>query len=229
MAEGAHVVIGDINMEKGAALAAELGSNATATELDVRNSEHWEAAFERASTLGELTTLVNSAGVSIPGSIEDINLDQFRTTLSINLEGVFLGCKYAVDAMKTGAGGSIINVGSTLGVRSGAIFPAYSASKGAVRLLSRSIALHCAAQGYDIRVNTLIPGAIHTEMVEGYIEAGKQAGQSRDQVFEGLASVHPMRRMGTATETADAIVFLASDESSFTTGADLPVDGGYLA
>ncbi|MEM6556197.1 MAG: SDR family oxidoreductase [Pseudomonadota bacterium] len=227
--EGARVVIGDIDLAKSEALAAELGPNALAIELDVREPEHWQSAFERASTLGDVTTLVNSAGVSIPGSIEDIDLDQFRATLSINLDGVFLGCKHAVAAMKAASGGSIINVGSTLGVRSGAIFPAYSSSKGAVRMLSRSIALHCAAQGYDIRVNTLLPGAIHTEMVEGYIAAGKQAGQSRDQVIQGFASVHPMNRLGTATETANAIVFLASNESSFTTGADLPVDGGYLA
>ncbi|MEM6653647.1 MAG: SDR family oxidoreductase [Pseudomonadota bacterium] len=227
--EGAHVIIGDINVTKAEALAKELGAQAMATELDVRDPNHWERAFQRASERGNVTTLVNSAGVSIPGSIEDIDLDQFRTTLGINLDGVFLGCKYAVEAMKAGSGGSIVNVGSTLGVRSGAIFPAYSSSKGAVRMLSRSVALHCAAQGYDIRVNTLIPGAIHTEMVEGYIAAGKQVGQSREQVIEGFASVHPMNRLGTANETADAIVFLASDESSFTTGADLPVDGGYLA
>lgn len=227
--EGAHVIIGDLNAAKAEALAEELGASAIATELDVREPNHWKTAFQCAAKLGDVTTLVNSAGVSIPGSIEDIDLDQFRTTLSINLDGVFLGCKFAVEAMKAGSGGSIINVGSTLGIRSGAIFPAYSSSKGAVRMLSRSIALHCAAQGYDIRVNTLIPGAIHTEMVEGYIAAGKQAGQSREQVIEGFASVHPMNRLGTATETADAIVFLASDESSFTTGADLPVDGGYLA
>lgn len=227
--EGAHVIIGDINLTKAEALAKELGAQAIATELDVREPNHWKTAFQRASELGNVTTLVNSAGISIPGSIEDIDLDQFRTTLGINLDGVFLGCKHAVEAMKAGSGGSIVNVGSTLGVRSGAIFPAYSSSKGAVRMLSRSVALHCAAQGYDIRVNTLIPGAIHTEMVEGYIAAGKQVGQSREQVIEGFASVHPMNRLGTATETADAIVFLASDESSFTTGADLPVDGGYLA
>ncbi|MEL7043372.1 MAG: SDR family NAD(P)-dependent oxidoreductase, partial [Pseudomonadota bacterium] len=126
--EGAHVIIGDLNAAKAEALAEELGASAIATELDVREPNHWKTAFQCAAKLGDVTTLVNSAGVSIPGSIEDIDLDQFRTTLSINLDGVFLGCKFAVEAMKAGSGGSIINVGSTLGIRYGAIFPAYSST-----------------------------------------------------------------------------------------------------
>ncbi len=96
-------------------------------------------------------------------------------------------------------------------------------------MLTRAVALHCAEQGYDIRVNTILPGAIHTEMVEGYVAAGIAAGGTREAVLEGFAGVHPMKRLGRPDEAANAIVFLASDESSYTTGGDLPVDGGYLA
>lgn len=227
--EGAKVVLGDIDMDKLAGLANELGAAATQQKLDVRDPGDWASIVETAQSVGPVTTLVNSAGVSIPGTIEDIDLDAFRMTTSINLDGVFLGCKHGVAAMKDGPGGSIINVSSTLGVKSGAMFPAYSASKGGVRLLTRSVALHCAQAGYDIRVNTIVPGAIHTEMVERFVAAGEQAGQTREQVIEGFAGAHPMHRLGTPKEAADAIVFLASDEASFTTGADIPVDGGMLA
>jgi len=230
VAEGAKVVIGDIQREKGQALAAELGASARYVTLDVTRSEDWAAAVEVAEkTFGALTTVVNSAGVSIPATIEDETLEGFRRTMAINLDGTFLGCKHGVAALKGGKGGSIVNVASTLGVKAGAIFTAYSSSKGGVRLLTRSVALHCAEQGYDIRVNAILPGAIHTEMVDTYIANGVAAGATREQVIEGFASVHPMKRLGRPGEPAEAIVFLASDESSFTTGADLPVDGGYLA
>ena len=228
--EGARVVICDLQVEKGHALAASFGAAAHFVQLDVSGNESWVAAMADAqSRFGALTTVVNCAGISIPASIEDETLEGFHRTMAINLDGTFLGCKHGVAALKGGRGGSIVNLGSTLGVRAGAIFPAYAASKGAVRLLTRSVALHCAERGYDIRCNAILPGAIHTEMVEGYVAAGIAAGGTREAVIEGFASVHPMRRLGRPNEAADAIVFLASDESSFTTGADLPVDGGFLA
>src|SRR5512138_1992632 len=147
IAEGAKVMLADIQADKGAALAAELGDDAGSVALDVTNDDHWRAALAAAqSRFGTLTTVVNSAGISIPGDIETETLDGFRRTLAINLEGVFLGCKHAVAALKAGRGGSIVNVASTLGVRAGAIFPAYCASKGGVRMLTRSVALHCAEQ-----------------------------------------------------------------------------------
>lgn len=230
VAEGAKVMLADIQAEKAQALAAELGGAAASVTLDVTSDEAWTAAISAAQNrFGRLTTVVNSAGVSIPGDIETETLEGFRRTLAINLEGVFLGCKHAVAALKGGAGGSIVNVASTLGVRGGSIFPSYCASKGGVRMLTRAVALHCAEQGYDIRVNTVLPGAIHTEMVDGYIAAGIAAGGTREAVIEGFASSHPMKRLGRPDEPANAIVFLASDESSFTTGGDVPVDGGFLA
>jgi NAD(P)-dependent dehydrogenase (short-subunit alcohol dehydrogenase family) len=228
--EGARVVIGDIQPEKGAEVVKALGEAAAYVHLDVTREEDWVEAFAFAKArLGDLTTVVNSAGVSIPATIETETLEGFRRTIAINLDGVFLGCKYGVEALKAGAGGSIINVASTLGAKAGAMFVSYSASKGGVRLLTRSVALACAEAGYDIRVNCILPGAIHTEMVDGYIAAGIAAGATREQVIDNFASVHPLKRLGRPNEPAAAIVFLASDESSFTTGADLPVDGGYLA
>ncbi len=227
---GAKVAIGDIQVEKGAALAADLGDSAIFVRLDVTSEASWrEALVETLTAFGALTTVVNSAGVSIPASIEDETLDGFHRTMAINLDGTFLGCKIAVEALKGGKGGAIVNIASTLGARSGAIFPAYSSSKAGVRLLTRSVALHCAEQGYDIRCNAVLPGAIHTEMVEGYIAAGEAAGGSREDVISGFASVHPLKRLGRPEEAAAAVVFLASDEAGYVTGADLPVDGGYLA
>lgn len=228
--EGAKVAICDVQDAKGQALAREIGPNAIFVLLDVTSEPSWKEAFETAQRkLGPLTTVINSAGISVPANIEAETLEGFRRTLAINLEGTFLGCKFGVAALKSAKGAAIVNVASTLGAKAGAIFTSYSASKAGVRLLTRSIALHCAEQGYDIRVNAILPGAIHTEMVEGYIAAGIAQGATREAVIDGFASVHPMKRLGRPHEPADAIAFLASDEASFITGADLPVDGGYLA
>jgi NAD(P)-dependent dehydrogenase (short-subunit alcohol dehydrogenase family) len=230
VAAGARVAIGDLQTDKGAALATELGPRAIFLRLDVTEADSWgRATAEIEARFGALTTVVNSAGISVPANIEDETLEGFRRTLAINLEGTFLGCKAAVAALKGGRGGAIVNIASTLGARGGALLPAYSASKGGVRLLTRSVALHCAQQGYDIRVNAVLPGAIHTEMVEGYIAAGEAAGSSRQAVVDGFAQVHPLKRLGRPGEVAAAVLFLASDAASNITGADLPVDGGYLA
>lgn len=227
---GARVALADIQVKKGETAARSLGEQAMFVELDVTDEGSWRKTVKAiVQYFGALTTVVNSAGISIPANIEEESLAGFRRTLAINLEGTFLGCKVGVEALKGGQGGAIVNLGSTLGVQAGAVFPAYSASKGGVRLLTRAVALHCAEQGYDIRVNAILPGAIHTEMVEGYIAAGEGAGGTREAVIGGFAGAHPMKRLGRPSEPAAAIVFLASDEASFITGAELPVDGGLLA
>ena len=228
--EGAKVVIGDINTEKGKAIAAQYGDELSFTVLDVTSAESWGAAITFAtSKMGGLTTLVNSAGVSIPGSIEDISLEDFRHTMAINLEGTFLGTQAGIKALKDVKGASIVNVASTLGHKGGSFVPAYCASKGGVLLLTKASALHCSENGYDLRINTISPGAIHTEMVDPYIQAGIEAGATAEDVIQSFADNHPMKRLGTPNEPANAIVFLASDESSYSTGIDIPVDGGYLA
>ena len=230
VAEGAKVAISDIQDDKGRELAEQLGQSAIFTRLDVTSEESWRDAFAAAQTrFGAVTTVVNSAGISVPADIESESLEGFRRSLAINLEGTFLGCKHGVAALKGGKGGAIVNLASTLGVRGGAIFPSYCASKGGVRQLTRSVALHCAAQGYDIRVNAVLPGAIHTEMVEGYVTAGEAAGATREEVVSNFAQAHPLKRLGRPGEAAAAILFLASDAAAFVTGIDLPVDGGFLA
>ena len=149
--------------------------------------------------------------------------------MAINLKGTFLGTQAAIKALKNVEGASIVNVASTLGHRGGAFVPAYCASKAGVLMLSRACALHCTEKAYKVRVNTISPGAIHTEMVDSYIQAAIEAGGSAQAVIERFAAPHPMKRLGTPDEPANAIVFLLSDESSFSTGIDIPVEGGYLA
>jgi len=228
--EGAQVVIADINETKGKALAETYGSELSFVRLDVTQPEDWAQAIKYAQkTMGGLTTVVNSAGISVPGSIEDISLEEFRHTTSINLDGTFLGSQAAIRALKNVKGASIVNVASTLGHRGGAFIPAYCASKAGVRMLTRSMAMHCTDSGYDIRVNTISPGAIHTEILEIYIKAAISQGGTEQEVINRFAAPHPMKRLGRPGEPANAIVFLASDEASFSTGIDLPVDGGYLA
>jgi NAD(P)-dependent dehydrogenase (short-subunit alcohol dehydrogenase family) len=228
--EDARVVLADLQVEKGQALARDLGKAAHFVSLDVTQEAQWSSAVEAARKhFGGLTTVVNSAGVSIPATIEDATLEHFRQTIAINLDGTFLGCKAAVAALKGGKGGAIVNIGSTLGAKAGSIFTAYCASKGGVRLLSKAVALHCAEQGYDIRVNCVLPGAIHTEMVESYVVRGIEAGATREQVIDGFAASHPLKRLGRPEEAANAILYLASDESSFCTGGEIAVDGGFLA
>lgn len=228
--EGAQVVIGDINIKKCEAFASEYGDELSFVKLDVTSPESWSSAIEHAkSEMVGLTTIVNSAGVSIPIPIEDLSLEDFKHTMSINLEGTFLGTKAGIKELKNVDGAAIINVASTMGHRGGSFVPAYCASKAGVLMLSRACALHCTENNYKVRINTISPGAIHTEMVDGYIEAGVDAGGKSEDVIQGFASLHPMQRLGKPSEPANAIVFLASDESSFSTGIDIPVDGGYLA
>ena len=228
--EGAQVVIGDINVEKGEAFAKTYGSELSFVKLDVTSPESWASAIDYAkSQMNGITTIINSAGVSIPIPIEDLSLKDFKHTMSINLEGTFLGTKHAIKELKTVEGSAIVNVASTLGHRGGSFVPAYCASKAGVLMLSRSCAMHCSENGYKVRVNTISPGAIHTEMVDEYINKGIESGGTAEGVVQSFASIHPMKRLGTPEEPANAIVFLASDESSFSTGIDIPVDGGYLA
>ena len=228
--EGAQVVIGDINVEKGQAFAAQYGDELSFVELDVTSAQSWDDAIDRAQKhMGGLTSVINSAGVSIPIPIEDLSLEDFRHTMAINLDGTFLGTKASIKALKAVEGSSIVNVASTLGHRGGSFVPAYCASKAGVLNLTRACALHCSENKYKVRINTISPGAIHTEMVEGYINAAVAAGGTAEDVVGGFAELHPMKRLGTPDEAAHAIVFLASDESAYSTGIDIPVDGGYLA
>ncbi len=225
VAAGGSVMIGDIQEAKAAETAAALGERAQSIKLDVASLADWQVAVaETTDQFGKLTHLFNVAGISEPGSVEDIDMDSWNRTLAINLSGTLYGCHTAIPAMVvTGETCAIVNTGSMLALRQGAIFTAYCASKAAVTALSKCVALHCAEQGHKIRCNTVHPGAIRTPMFERYLEAFPGTKEEGEAMF---AANHPMGRVGEAEEVAKAMMFLASDDASFTTGVDFTVDGG---
>lgn len=226
--EGAKVVLTDID-DAGRAVAEELDSTGTRIHFlrrDVTDEAQWTEVVEQTvSTFGRLDILVNNAGVASTANVEDETLERWRWLQSINLDAVFLGTKAAIATMKLTGGGSIVNLSSIEGIVGDPSLPAYNASKGGVRIFTKSSALHCAKAGYGIRVNSVHPGYIWTPMVEavaaegGDIDAGRAA----------LTDLHPIGRLGTAEDIAYAILYLASDESSFVTGSELVIDGGYTA
>ena len=220
-AEGARVAATDRNE---AGLAALKGEVDLVLAHDVANEARWREVVEAAvDAFGRLDILVNSAGIALKGNIETATLDDWRKTQAVNVEGTFLGCREAIRAMKEKGGGSIVNLSSVAGVIGDAQSAAYCASKGAVRLLTKSAALHCARAGYNIRLNSVHPSFADTPMVQGLIATSK----SPDRIREGLSRASPLGRMGKPEEVAAAILYLASDESSFTTGAIHIVDGGF--
>jgi len=225
-AEGARVVIADRNAEGGAAVAAELGAPHRFELLDVTDEAGWERVI--AATLaafGRLDVLVNSAGIAVWGNIERLSLADWRLQHAVNADGTFLGCRAAIGAMKATGGGSIINLSSVAGLVGVPDAAAYSSSKGAVRLLSKSVALHCARAGYNIRCNSVHPSFIDTPMVDGVVGAAKDQAKMRAMIEHAA----PLGRIGQVEEVANLILFLASDESRFITGSELAVDGGLTA
>ena len=190
----------------------------------VREAEDWQEAM--AATLaafGQLDMAVNNAGIAYTGTVESTSLQDWQRVQSINLDGVFLGTKYAIEAMrKHDGGGSIINLSSIEGLIGDPTLAAYTASKGGVRLFTKSSALHCAQSGYKIRVNSIHPGYIWTPMVQGLTKQDEAARQK-------LVALHPLGHLGEPEDIACGILFLASDESKFMTGSELVIDGGYTA
>jgi NAD(P)-dependent dehydrogenase (short-subunit alcohol dehydrogenase family) len=222
-AEGARVAATDRNEGGLGALNSE--ADLTLAQ-DVTDEKRWREVVDIAvSAFGRLDILVNSAGIALKGNIETATLDDWRKTQAVNVEGAFLGCREAIRAMKEKGGGSIVNLSSVAGIVGDAQSAAYCASKGAVRLLTKSAALHCARAGYNIRLNSVHPSFADTPMVQGLIESSRNPERLR----EGLARAAPLGRMGRPEEVAAAILYLASDESAFTTGAEIVVDGGLTA
>ena len=224
IAEGGSVMLGDLQIDKARALAAELGPNADAVALDVRDLSAWEAAVAATvKRFGKLTSLCNIAGISEPGNTVEVDLDSWHRHIDINLNGTFYGCRAAIPALAAaGEPATIVNVGSMLAHRASGNMAAYCASKAGVTHLTRSVALDCAARGLQIRANTVHPGAIRTPMYERYVNAG---GATPQEIETIMASAHPMGRVGTPEEVAKAIIFLSCNDSSFTSGTDLNVDG----
>lgn len=225
VAEGGSVMLGDVQLAKAEALATELGDKAAATALDVRDLAQWEAAVATTQgRFGKLTVLCNIAGISEPGNVPDGALDVWQRTIDINLNGPFYGMRAAIPAMEaSGEACAIVNIGSMIAMRAASFVAAYSASKSGLQGLSRSVALDLAERGLPIRVNMVHPGAIRTPMYERYQFSGADTPENIEANF---AATHPMNRIGEPGEVARAVVFLASDDASFTTGCDFTVDGG---
>lgn len=222
-AEGAQVVLTDIDLESATTVADAIGSKAIALQQDVADEQRWDAIVE--ATIGAFGTphvLVNNAGLVIPGTIEDCSLEQFRLQNSIMLEGVFLGCRAAVKAMKSNdQPSSIINLSSMAALQGYSPFVAYSAAKGGVRSMTKSVALHCKEQNYPIRCNSLHPAGIDTPMV-------RQESVGAGGAPTPESGMIPLGELGHPNDVAALCVYLASDESRFMTAGEYPVDNGAL-
>lgn len=232
LAEGARVVLTDIRDEQGGRLAAALGPSASYARLDVRREPDWEAVVAAIlSEQGRLDVLVNNAGVTgfedgpRPHDPEHADLAAWRAVLETNLDGVFLGCRHGLRAMRRTGAGSIINMSSRSGLVGIPLAAAYAASKAAVRNHTKSVALYAAQQGLRIRCNSVHPAAIMTPMWDAML--GEGAGRAEREA--AFVRDTPLRRFGTPEEVAAAVVHLASDESAYTTGSELVIDGGLLA
>jgi NAD(P)-dependent dehydrogenase (short-subunit alcohol dehydrogenase family) len=228
--EGAYVVATDINaaaVERVVAAILAKGGRAEAQRQDVTDEAGWKTLIaDLLARQGQLDILVNNAGIVMTGSAEDTALDDWRRTQQVNLDAVFIGTREAILAMKH-RGGSIITMSSIDGIIGEPMAAAYSASKGGVRLFSKSAALHCASKGYRIRVNSLHPGVIKTPMVENAFAAMPLA--DRQALIARLEAQVPLGAWGEPVDIANGVLFLASDESRYMTGAELVIDGGYTA
>ncbi|ESR25635.1 glucose 1-dehydrogenase [Lutibaculum baratangense] len=230
--EGAKVVVTDIQDEKGETVARDIaaaGGEALYLHHDVADEAAWEqviaATVER---FGRLDVLVNNAGIGTGCPPEEQTLEDWRRLMSINLDGVFLGTKHAILAMKAHkpmTQGSIVNLSSIEGLVGDPNLGAYNASKGGVRIYTKSVALYCAKEGLGIRANSVHPGYIWTPMVENYLRENDNLEEGRAQ----LDALHPIGHVGEPDDIAYGVLYLASDESKFVTGTELVIDGGYTA
>jgi NAD(P)-dependent dehydrogenase (short-subunit alcohol dehydrogenase family) len=225
-AEDARVAIADVDASRGGAVAKEIGEAAIFLAHDVRSEEQWVANLAAAvRAFGHLDTLVNNAGVGVRGNVETTTLEQWHWVNAVNLDGPFLGCKHAIPLMAAAGGGGIINISSVAGLIGARDSAAYCASKGGVRLLTKSVALHCAHRRNGVRCNSIHPVYTDTPMVDQMVAASKQPEKMR----QALMDMVPLGRLGTPEELAAMAVYLVSDESRFVTGAEFVFDGGYTA
>ncbi|RJE89706.1 glucose 1-dehydrogenase [Paenibacillus sp. 1011MAR3C5] len=221
--EGAKVVLTDINFEAVQAVAKgiqEDGGDAIAIKHDVASEDNWvEVVAEAISKYGKIDVLVNNAGISMAIGLLDTSMDQWNRVMNINVTSVFLGMKHVIPHMISAGGGSIINISSIAGLTGSSGAGAYTASKGAVRMLSKAAAVDYGSQ--NIRVNSVHPGFIATPMSNQFVED--------PQMLQFFLSQTALPRVGEASEVARAVLFLASDDASYVTGVELPVDGGVTA
>jgi NAD(P)-dependent dehydrogenase (short-subunit alcohol dehydrogenase family) len=224
-AEGASVAVSDIDFDGAQATADDIGGSAIALKHDVTDAASWENVLaETDDRLGGLHILVNCAGIVSLGTVEETTLEEWRRVHAVDLDSVFLGCKFAVPLIARHGGGSIVNLSSISGIVASHNLAAYNSAKAGVRHLTKSVALHCARQGYDIRCNSVHPAFIDTAMLDDILRRG-----SREEGLERLARQVPLGRVGEPDDVAWAVVYLASDETKFMTGAELVLDGGVSA
>tara|TARA_Y100000991_G_scaffold175073_1_gene136995 strand:+ start:1872 stop:2627 length:756 start_codon:yes stop_codon:yes gene_type:complete len=221
--EGARVIISDINEETLEETAKELSCDHIV--LDVTNKDQWQMIVTKIKDdFGSLNILVNNAGMGGGGDVESTDIELWDLVHKVNLDSVFLGCKYALPLMRDSGNGSIINISSMSGIVASHNTSAYNSSKAAVRHLSKSVALHCAKSTNLVRCNSLHPVFTRTAMVQSMIDSAPERN-----IEQKLIQQIPIRRLAEPIDIANAAVFLASDESSFITGTELIVDGGLSA
>lgn len=226
--EGAAVMLTDVQEAEGEAVARgirEAGGRAAFMLHDVAEEAQWLAVFAAAqSAFGGVHILFNNAGVRPKTvALEETELDDWRRDMAVNIDGVFLGIKHAIRAMKQN-GGAIVSTSSVYGIVGASMLGAYSASKGAVRTLTKAAAMECCHLGYPIRVNSVHPGFIETGMLKSVVaEFGESFVKKR------MIGDTPMRRIGEPRDIAEAVLYLVADSGKFVTGVELPVDGGYVA
>jgi len=224
--EGAHVIIGDIDAENGKRIAAEIAG--TYFDLDVANEADWQ---KLAAEHPSIDIVVNNAGITGfedspgPHDPEHASLEEWRRVHAVNLDGTFLGCRYAIQAMRAKGSGSIINISSRSGLVGIPGAAAYASSKAAIRNHTKSVALYCAQQGLNIRCNSIHPAAILTPMWEALIGDGPD----REARMAAMVADTPMKRFGTVDEVAAIALMLASDDAAYMTGSEVHLDGGLLA
>jgi 3(or 17)beta-hydroxysteroid dehydrogenase len=225
--EGAATVVTDIDASSTRRVAEEItlsGGTAVWAAHDVTNEENWARVMELTlSEFGKLDILVNNAGVIFYKKIIDTSLSEWRRLMSVNLDGIFLGTKSAIETMRRSGGGSIINIASVAGLIGNPDAAAYHASKGGVRSFSKAAAIECSKAGYDysIRVNSIYPGVIQTAMAEEL--------KHDEAKYNTAVSWHPVGHFGDPEDIAYGVLYLASDESKFMTGSELVIDGGWTA
>lgn len=219
--EGASIIVADRNIEQASALAARLPMQPMALEIDVASEDDWRRVTEEVRrTYGRLDILINNAGVLAPGDAEDTELSLFRWANAIMSEGVFLGCKYMMPLLRRASSGSIINISSTAALRGYPGFIAYSAAKGAVRSMTKAIAVAAQDRGDKIRCNSVHPGDIETPMQQAY------DGRDAKPVPGGVL---PTGQVGAPEDVAAMVLFLASDDARYVTAGEFVVDNGATA
>ncbi|MFZ1741383.1 MAG: SDR family oxidoreductase [Pontixanthobacter sp.] len=230
--EGARVLCTDINAN-GAANTAQFinerfgSGTAYSIAHDVTNASDWEAAVDGArEKIGGLNVLVNNAGIGVAGNIENCKFEDWKRCFAVNVDSIFHGCQKALPLMREHAPGSIINISSIAGLIASDTMPAYNSSKAAVWMLSKSIALHCAKQRMNIRCNSIHPTFVDTPILDG---TAKHAGLDKQVLLDKLARQIPLKFVGEPIDIANAVLYLASDESRFMTGAEIKLDGGISA